>query len=92
MAFLKAVFYVVCELHDLVNSAASTAEACLLVWKLGIYNWFHPGQEETFQYIGDTAIKTSHNVRNLGVLFDTRMNMESQIISVTLYISILYDL
>ena len=32
--------------------------------------------------VGDTAIKPSHNVRNLGVLFDTQLNMESQIISV----------
>ena len=32
--------------------------------------------------VGDTAIKPSNNVRNLGVFFDTQLNMESQIISV----------
>jgi len=32
--------------------------------------------------IGDTTIKPSNNVRNLGVCFDTHLNMESQIISV----------
>ena len=32
--------------------------------------------------VGDTAIKPSHNVRNLGVLFDTQLKMDSQIISV----------
>ena len=32
--------------------------------------------------VGDTVIKPSHNVRNLGVSFDTQLNMESQITSV----------
>ena len=32
--------------------------------------------------VGDTAIKPPHNVRNLGVLFDTQLNMDSQIITV----------
>ena len=32
--------------------------------------------------VGDTAIKPAHNVINLGVLFDTQLNMDSQIISV----------
>ena len=32
--------------------------------------------------VGDTAITPSRNVRNLGVLFDTQLNMESRVISV----------
>ena len=28
--------------------------------------------------VGDTAIKPSYNVRNLGVFFDTQLNMDSQ--------------
>ena len=32
--------------------------------------------------VGDTTIKPSHIVTNLGKLFDTQLNMESQIISV----------
>ena len=55
MAFLKAVLYIVSELYDLMNSAATTTEACLFFWKLGVYDWFHPGQEETFQKIEGDA-------------------------------------
>ena len=47
---------------------------------------FTPRQVSKFKSngisIGDTTIKPSNNVRNLGVCFDTQLNVESQIMSV----------
>jgi hypothetical protein len=34
--------------------------------------------------VGDCLVRSSSSVRNLGVIFDTRMNMEKQVISVNL--------
>ena len=42
-AFFKALFNVVCELHNLVYRTASTSEASLFLWKLGVNDWIQPG-------------------------------------------------